>query len=310
MFGTVPGVDVRLGHPVIGDKVTISARPRNRAFLQPGEVGTVVDVGVDPAGEVWLTVENEDGETNEYCVADLVLSAATGASAGAFRGSRWRPLRAITGDLWQPGRIELVRRRRASCARPDCDHDGCENACRPESRPCANCGKHSCWDGPRCPTGHDCCVCATYLCSDCDFGGLCDWCGNSFCDACRRVEGCDICERYHCEACRDVSWCDECGTSYCEQCRDVSYCDDCGNPYCEECRFVGFCAGCNNRFCEECRDISFCEECEEPFCEECEPEHFDQHAAEASQRDRRPAGSLLPTVASSMREELAEELDT
>ena len=64
----------------MGDKVTISAQPRNTDFLQPGQVGTVVEVDDMDAEDVWFTVEDADGETDEYCEADLVLAAAVGAS--------------------------------------------------------------------------------------------------------------------------------------------------------------------------------------------------------------------------------------
>ena len=66
--------------PAMGDKVTISAQPRNTDFLQPGQVGTVVEVDDMDAEDVWFTVEDADGETDEYCEADLVLAAAVGAS--------------------------------------------------------------------------------------------------------------------------------------------------------------------------------------------------------------------------------------
>ena len=62
--------------PVRGDHVTICKQPRNTDFLQPGQVGTVVDVDDMDVEDVWFTVEDADGETDEYCEADLVIAGA------------------------------------------------------------------------------------------------------------------------------------------------------------------------------------------------------------------------------------------
>ena len=96
----------------MGDKVTISAQPRNTDFLQPGQVGTVVEVDDMDAEDVWFTVEDADGETDEYCEADLVLAAAVGASppppaalAGSTGSAAVRaspPLTADPHDLAEP----------------------------------------------------------------------------------------------------------------------------------------------------------------------------------------------------------------
>ena len=96
----------------MGDKVTISAQPRNTDFLQPGQVGTVVEVDDMDAEDVWFTVEDADGETDEYCEADLVLAAAVGASpppSAALAGSTGSaavraspPLTADPHDLAEP----------------------------------------------------------------------------------------------------------------------------------------------------------------------------------------------------------------
>ena len=87
-----------------------------------------------------------------------------------------RHLRALTGDLWNAGRVEEVRRSRvpAGVRALLCDYGGgsgkCSGDARPDMRPCARCKKLSCWQG-KCDTGHDCCMCATYVCGDCDMGG-------------------------------------------------------------------------------------------------------------------------------------------
>ena len=60
--------------PVLGDRVTVSKQPRNADFLQPGQVGTVVEVDDMDVEDVWFTVEDADGETDEYCEADLVIA--------------------------------------------------------------------------------------------------------------------------------------------------------------------------------------------------------------------------------------------
>lgn len=62
--------------PVRGDRVTVCKQPRNTDFLQPGQVGTVVDIDDMDIEDVWFTVEDADGETDEYCEADLVIAGA------------------------------------------------------------------------------------------------------------------------------------------------------------------------------------------------------------------------------------------
>lgn len=66
--------------PVRGDRVTVCKQPRNTDFLQPGQVGTVVDIDDMDVEDVWFTVEDEDGETDEYCEADLVIANANAVS--------------------------------------------------------------------------------------------------------------------------------------------------------------------------------------------------------------------------------------
>lgn len=91
----------------MGDKVTISAQPRNTDFLQPGQVGTVVEVDDMDAEDVWFTVEDADGETDEYCEADLVLAAAVGASPppSAAAGASPPPSAALAGGI---GAVEIA----------------------------------------------------------------------------------------------------------------------------------------------------------------------------------------------------------
>ena len=95
--------------PAMGDKVTISAQPRNTDFLQPGQVGTVVEVDDMDAEDVWFTVEDADGETDEYCEADLVLAAAVGAPSGgsgsAAVGASPPPSAAPAGGI---GAVEIA----------------------------------------------------------------------------------------------------------------------------------------------------------------------------------------------------------
>ena len=68
--------------PVRGDRVTVCKQPRNTDFLQPGQVGTVVDIDDMDVEDVWFTVEDEDGETDEYCEADLVIAGANAVTNG------------------------------------------------------------------------------------------------------------------------------------------------------------------------------------------------------------------------------------
>eukprot|EP01043_Picozoa_sp_COSAG02_P080283 COSAG02_NODE_19003_length_906_cov_0.747212_1_plen_183_part_00 len=68
--------------PVRGDRVTVCKQPRNTDFLRPGQVGTVVDIDDMDVEDVWFTVEDEDGETDEYCEADLVIANATAVTNG------------------------------------------------------------------------------------------------------------------------------------------------------------------------------------------------------------------------------------
>ena len=104
--------------PAMGDKVTISAQPRNTDFLQPGQVGTVVEVDDMDAEDVWFTVEDADGETDEYCEADLVLAAAVGASqppSAALAGSTGSA--AVRGCLCVKGVSVICMRQGGSVVR-------------------------------------------------------------------------------------------------------------------------------------------------------------------------------------------------
>ena len=56
----------------VGNTVTVVASPKNADLLQPGDEGTVVNVDNDDADDVWYTVRNSTGETDEYSAADLV----------------------------------------------------------------------------------------------------------------------------------------------------------------------------------------------------------------------------------------------
>lgn len=72
------GVPVALAppprRPALGDRVAVSLHPRNADFLSPGQVGTVMDVDDADPLDVWFTVEDAAGETDEYCEADLVVA--------------------------------------------------------------------------------------------------------------------------------------------------------------------------------------------------------------------------------------------
>lgn len=68
---------VNMRQPVRGDRVTVCDQPRNTDFLQAGQVGTVVDIDDMDVEDVWFTVEDADGETDEYCEADLVIAATS-----------------------------------------------------------------------------------------------------------------------------------------------------------------------------------------------------------------------------------------
>ena len=60
------------------DTVTVIAKPKNSDFLAPGDEGTVVDVDEEDPNDMWYTVQNSAGETDEYCAADLVHAQAAG----------------------------------------------------------------------------------------------------------------------------------------------------------------------------------------------------------------------------------------
>jgi hypothetical protein len=62
----------------VGDTVTVVANPRNTDFLQPGQAGTVVEVDDMDLEDVWFSVEDGEGETDEYCEADLTLALTGG----------------------------------------------------------------------------------------------------------------------------------------------------------------------------------------------------------------------------------------
>jgi hypothetical protein len=77
---TVGGAPRRLQ---MGDHVQTVARPRNIDFLRPGQVGIVVEVDDMDPQDIWFSVEDAEGETDEYCEADLVLAAASTSSSPA-----------------------------------------------------------------------------------------------------------------------------------------------------------------------------------------------------------------------------------
>ena len=82
------GVRGQQQRPSLGDRVTVSQQPRNSDFLQPGQVGTVVEIDDMDVEDIWFTVEDADGETDEYCEADLAIAdgaAGLGAAVAAPR---------------------------------------------------------------------------------------------------------------------------------------------------------------------------------------------------------------------------------
>ena len=59
------------------------AEPRNTEFLQPGDLGTIVAIEDEDEDDLWFTVRDGTGETDEYCEADLVLAAAAAEKESA-----------------------------------------------------------------------------------------------------------------------------------------------------------------------------------------------------------------------------------
>ena len=62
----------------LNDTVTVVTNPNNSDFLSPGDKGTVVAVDDEDENDVWYTVQNASGETDEYAASDLVHAQAAG----------------------------------------------------------------------------------------------------------------------------------------------------------------------------------------------------------------------------------------
>jgi hypothetical protein len=94
--------------PSLGDRVTVTRQPRNSDFLQPGQVGTVVEIDDMDVEDIWFTVEDADGETDEYCEADLII-ADDAAGAGAAAAGPVEPAPAPVQDSIPPGFETVLR---------------------------------------------------------------------------------------------------------------------------------------------------------------------------------------------------------
>eukprot|EP01045_Picozoa_sp_COSAG04_P034941 COSAG04_NODE_7862_length_1055_cov_1.481172_1_plen_301_part_10 len=92
----------------LDDTVTVVANPRNAAFRAQGERGVVVDVDDEGAADVWYTVQNAAGDTDEFCEADLV--AVSEQAAGSPPADAGAEAEAGVGDgpsLLQPTATDL-----------------------------------------------------------------------------------------------------------------------------------------------------------------------------------------------------------
>ncbi len=62
----------------LSDTVTVVTNPNNADFLSPGDEGTVVAVDDEDENDIWFTVQNASGETDEYAAGDLVHAQPAG----------------------------------------------------------------------------------------------------------------------------------------------------------------------------------------------------------------------------------------